>query len=225
MGEPRLGRRGGRRRPAGSRQRVRHQQLALQQQHGRQGAPTPHGARPHRRRRRPLGQDHHLRAQSRACDVHRRAVQPPLPGVRRALRPRHRSLRHVSAEPARRLRAEGQGAAHRDLRGHARYRHRHSRGGQPGLLQTGLLADQVLADDRARHAPVPRSVRTRGRQARLPRLRLLLQLRLLPGAAGGHRGPRRRAPPRPALSDEGAVADRHPGQAGPGPGGGRWPAR
>ena len=82
-------------------------------------------------------------------------------------------LRRVSAEPARRLRTQGQGAAHRDLRGHARYRHRRTRGGQPGLLQAGLLADQVLADDRARHAAVPRSVRTRGRQARLPRLRLL----------------------------------------------------
>ena len=93
------------------------------------------------------------------------------------------SLRRVSAEPARRLRTEGQGAAHRDLGGHARYRHRRARGGQPGLLQAGLLADQVLADDRARHAPVPRFGRTRGRQARLSRLRLLLQLRLFPRAS------------------------------------------
>ena len=151
----RLGRRRGRSRAAGTGQRVRRQQLALQQRHGRQGAAASHGTGPHRRRWRPTGQDDHLRAQSRACDVHRSAVQPPLPAVRGALRPHHRSLRHVSAEPARRLRTEGQGAAHRDLRGHAGYRHRRARGGQPGLLQAGLLADQVLADDRARHAAVP----------------------------------------------------------------------
>ena len=45
------------------------------------------------------------------------------------------------------FRTEGQGAAHRDLRGHARYRHRRARGRQPGLLQAGLFADQVLADE------------------------------------------------------------------------------
>ena len=109
-------------------------------------------------------------------------------------------------------------APHIALRGHARYRHRRARGGQPGLLQAGLLAHQVLADDRARHATMPRSVRTRGRQARLPRLRLLLQLRLLPREPGGTRGRWQRFPPRPALSVAGAVADPRPGDAGPGPG-------
>ena len=111
------------------------------------------------------------------------------------------------------------GAAHRDLRRHARYRHRRARGGQPGLLQAGLLADQVLADDRARNASVPQSVRTRGRQARLPRLRLLLQLRLFPRESGGYRGQWRRFPPRQALPIAGAIADPRPGNAGPGPGG------
>ena len=84
---------------------------------------------------------------------------------------------------------QGHGAAHRHLGGHARHRCRRARGRQPGLLQAGLLADQVLADDRARHAPVPRSVRTRGGQAGLPGLRFLLQLRLLPRATRGDRRP------------------------------------
>ena len=130
----------------------------------------------------------------------------------------HRSVRHVSAEPARRLRTGGQRAAHRDLGGHARHRCRRARSGQPGLLQTGLLADQVLADDRPRHAPVPRSVRTRERQRGLPRFRLLLQLRLLPRAAGGDRGQWRRSARREALSVPGAVAGQGAGHAGPGSG-------
>ena len=70
-----------------------------------------------------------------------------------------------------------------------------------------------------RFARVPRSVRTRGRQARLPRLRLLLQLRLFQRASGGYRGPRRRFTPCPALSVAGAVADPRSGDAGSGPGG------
>ena len=57
-------------------------------------------------------------------------------------------------------------APHIALRGHARYRHRRARGGQPGLLQAGLLAHQVLAEGavvprcpcRPRRGPVASSV-------------------------------------------------------------------
>ena len=47
-----------------------------------------------------------------------------------------------------------------DLGGHARHRDRRAGGGEPRLLQAGLLEDQILADDRARDAPVPGPVRT-----------------------------------------------------------------
>ena len=56
-----------------------------------------------------------------------------------------------------------QGAAHRDLGRHARHRHRRARGREPGVLQAGALEDQVLADDRPRHPPVPGPVRARAR--------------------------------------------------------------
>ena len=101
------------------------------------------------------------------------------PQYNRTLCAHHRSLREVSAESARRLLAEGQDAAHRDLGGYARHRHRHSRSRQPGLLQAGLFQDQVLANDRTRHAVMPGAVWARRRQEGLPSLRLLLQLRLL----------------------------------------------
>ena len=84
------------------------------------------------------------------------------------------------------LLTEGQRAAHCHLGRHARHRHRHSRGREPGLLQTGLLEDQVLADDRTRHATLSGTVRSRRRQAGLPRLRFLLQFRLLPRESRGH---------------------------------------
>ena len=48
-------------------------------------------------------------------------------------------------------------AAHRGLGGHARHRHRRSRGRESRVLQAGLLEDQVLADDRARHAACVRT--------------------------------------------------------------------
>ena len=79
------------------------QQLALQPRHGRQGAQAPDGARPQGRGRRPAGQDDHLRPQPRPREVHRGAVQPPLPGLQGPLRAHHRQLREVPAEPARRL--------------------------------------------------------------------------------------------------------------------------
>ena len=50
-------------------------------------------------------------------------------------------------------------AAHRHLGGHARHRHRHSRGREPRVLQAGAVEDQVLADGRARHAAVSGPVR------------------------------------------------------------------
>ena len=56
---------------------------------------------------------------------------------------------------------EGQSAAYRHLRGHARHRHRYTGSGEPGVLQAGAVEDQVLADGRTRHAVVSRSVRRR----------------------------------------------------------------
>ena len=52
-----------------------------------------------------------------------------------------------------------QGAAYRHLGRHARHRHRRAGGREPRLLQAGALEDQILADDRARHAPLQRPVR------------------------------------------------------------------
>ena len=123
----------------------------------------------------PASQDDPLRSQPHARAVHRGAIQSPLPAAHGTLRAHHRPLCDVSAESPRRLLTEGQCAAHRHLGGHARHRHRHSRGREPGLLQAGLLEDQVLADDRTRHATLSGAVRSGRRQAGLPRLRLLLQ--------------------------------------------------
>ena len=61
VGEPRLGRRRGREQSAGHGQRRRHQQLALQQGHGGQGAPAPDGTWPQSRRGGPASQDDSLR--------------------------------------------------------------------------------------------------------------------------------------------------------------------
>ncbi len=76
--------------------------------------------------------------------------------------------------PDRRLLQQGQDAAYCNLGGHARYRHRHSRGRQPRVLQDRAVQDQVLADGRPRHPPVPGPVRPREGQG------VLLHLRLLP---------------------------------------------
>ena len=100
--------------------------------------------------------------QPRPCDVHRGAVQSPLPPLQGTLRARHRPLRELSPNPDRRLFSKGKGAAHRGLGGYAGYGHRHSRGRQPGLFQTGLFQDQVLADDRPGHPAVSRTVRAGG---------------------------------------------------------------
>lgn len=72
----------------------------------------------------------------------------------------------------------GQGAAHRHLGRHAGHGHRHPRGRQPRAVQAGTVEDEVLADAGARHTPVPRPLRARAGQGRLPRLRLLRQLRV-----------------------------------------------
>ena len=109
-------------------------------------------------------------------------------------------------------------AAHCHLGRHARHRHRHSRGREPGLLQAGLLEDQVLADDRTRHATLLRTFRPGRRQAGLPRLRFLLQLRLLPREPAGHGGSWGRAARHPPVPLPGATADPCPGDARPGPG-------
>ena len=85
-----------------------------------------------------------------------------------------------------------QGPAHRCLGRHAGHRHRRSGGRQPRVLQAGQIEDQVLADDRARHPPLPRSVRPWRGQAGLPHLRLLRQHRVLqPAHRAGHRRRRR----------------------------------
>ena len=79
---------------------------------------------------------------------------------------------------------QGQGAAHRDLRRHARHRHRRARGRQPRLRQAGPVDVEVLADDRPRHPPVPGPVRSGPGQDGLLHLRLLRQPRVLqPGPA------------------------------------------
>ena len=113
---------------------------------------------------------------------------------------------------------KGHRAAHRHLGGYARHRHRHSRGCESGLLQAGLLEDQVLADDRTRHATLSGSVRSGRRQAGLPRLRLLFQFRLFRRESRRHRRTRRRPARRPPLPLPGATADPRPGDARPGPG-------
>ena len=95
--------------------------------------------------------------------VHRRALQRQLPALQGRVRARHHVQDRVRAEPDRQLLDQGQGAAHRHLGGHARHRHRHPGGREPGLLQAGALEDQVLADGRPRHAPVPGPVRARAR--------------------------------------------------------------
>jgi type I restriction enzyme R subunit len=82
---------------------------------------------------------------------------------------------------------QGAGAAHRDLGRHARHRHRRARSREPGLLQAGALEDQVLADARPRHAPVPGPVRTGAGQAVLPGLRLLPEPRVLQPGPGSNR--------------------------------------
>jgi type I restriction enzyme R subunit len=56
---------------------------------------------------------------------------------------------------------QGQGAAHRDLGGHAGHRYRRARGGQPRVFQDRAFQDQVLADDGPGHPVVPRPFRTR----------------------------------------------------------------
>ena len=87
-------------------------------------------------------------------------------------------------KPDRRLLHARQGSPHRHLGRHARHRHRHTRSGQPGVLQTGPIQDQVLADDRSRHPATPRPVRAGPRQRELLRLRLLRQPRIFqPGLA------------------------------------------
>ena len=101
VGEPRLGRRRGREQSAGQGQRRRHQQLALQQGHGGQGAPAPDGAWPHSRRGGPAGQDDPLRSQPHARAVHRGAIQSPLPAAQgitsRASLTTMRRIRRVSS--------------------------------------------------------------------------------------------------------------------------------
>ena len=70
VGEPRLGRRRGREQSAGQGRRRRHQQLALQQGHGRQGASAPDGAWPHSRTGGSAGQNDPLCSQPHARAVH-----------------------------------------------------------------------------------------------------------------------------------------------------------
>ena len=137
------------------------QQVAVQQGHGRQGAGAPDDAGPDGGRRRPARQDDPLRQEPGPRRLHRRALQRQLPALQGRVRARHHVQDRVRAEPDRQLLGQGQGAAHRHLGGHARHRDRHPRGREPGLLQAGALEDQVLADGRPRHAPVPGPVRRR----------------------------------------------------------------
>ena len=97
------------------------------------------------------------------------------------------SQTEVCAEPDRRLLEQEQGAAHRHLGGHARHGHRHARGREPRLLQAGALEDEVLADDRPRHAAVPGPVRPGEGQGVLPHLRLLPEPRVLQPEPGDDR--------------------------------------
>ena len=122
-----------------------------------------------------LGQDDHLRQEPRP-----RASSSPS-GSTSTTRTTRASLRGSSTfetEYAQSLidnfSIPAKDAAHRHLRGHARHRHRHPRGRQPGLLQAGAVEDEVLADGRPRHAAVPRPVRAGQGQ------RVLLRFRLLP---------------------------------------------
>ena len=141
-----------------------------------QALQVPDGARAQDRRRRPAGEDDHLRAEPRARGVHREAVQSPLPAAHGKICAGDRQLWTVCAQPDRRLFDQGQRPAHRDFGGHARHGHRRAGGGEPGLLQAGLFEDQVLADDRARHALVSGPLWAGDGQEGLSDLRLLLQL-------------------------------------------------
>ena len=116
------------------------------------------------------------------------AAYPHSPGISRGSSPTRPGL---CPDPDRRFLDQDQGAAYRHLRRYARHRHRRAGGRQSRLLQAGSLEDEVLADDRPRHAAVPRSVRPRPGQGVLPCLRLLPEPRILrrqPGTERGERG-------------------------------------
>ena len=88
-GEGRLGLPGverGRRDPR-RRQRRGAEPVPVQRRHRRQGPGRPDEGRPQGRRRRPARQDHHLRQEPEARRVHRAALQPRLPPLRRRTSP------------------------------------------------------------------------------------------------------------------------------------------
>ena len=82
-----------------------------------------------------------------------------LSGVRRHVRAGRHLQDRVRAEPDRRLLRQGQGPAHRHLGRHARHGHRRTGGRQPRFFQDRAGQDEVLADDRTRHAAVPGPLR------------------------------------------------------------------
>ena len=92
------------------------QQVALQQGHRGQGAGAPDDPRDEGRRRRPAGEDDHLRQEPGPRRLHRRPVQRQLPALQGRVRPGHHLQDRVCPDADRRLLAEGEGAAHRRSR-------------------------------------------------------------------------------------------------------------
>jgi hypothetical protein len=175
------------------------EQVALQRADGGHGARAPHDARAESRRRRPTGKDDHLCQEPEARGVHRGAVRRQLPAPQGRVCARGPLRPAVCAVADRRLLGHRQGAAHRDLRRYARYRHRRAGGRQSRLLQAGAVEDEILADGRARHAAVPGPVRAGKAQGILQHLRFLPEPGILPGEPRGHGRLARRFAGPPAL--------------------------
>ncbi|MEP6527074.1 MAG: DEAD/DEAH box helicase family protein [Nocardioidaceae bacterium] len=138
-----------------------------------------------------LGKTIIRRQEQQARRIHRRAVQRPLSRAPRIVRPRRHAQDRIRTIAYRCLLHQGEGAAHRDLRRHAGHGHRRARDRQPGVLQDRPLQDEVLADDRPGHPPVPRPVWAGRGEGRLLRLRLLPEHRVLQpedGRVGGVTG-------------------------------------
>ena len=159
VGRARMGRR---RDSPGPRRGRGRQQVALQRGHGRQGARAPDDARAEGRRRRPARQDHNLRQEPGHAEFIAQRFDVNYPHFKGAFA----RVIHSGMPYAQSLIddfSNRQGAAHRHLGRHAGYRHRHSRGRQPRLLQAGPVEDEVLADGRARNAPVAQTCSARAR--------------------------------------------------------------
>ena len=170
---------------------------------------------PHGRQRRPAWQDDHLRQEPGSRGVHRRAFQRQLSALQGGVRPCHHLHDRVRAEPDRQLLEQGEEPTPRDLGRHARHRHRHPRGREPGLLQAGALEDQVLADGRSRHTALSRSVRSGPGQGTILSLRLLPKPRIFQPGHPGHRVLGRRFAGQ-APVQRAAGADWHAGPSGRG---------